>query len=60
MSHKGSDLDDVMLPYKNVRWFDVPVNDVVLVQVLQAFADLYEILPDHLLQNSAYECYINE
>lgn len=42
-------LDDVMIPNKYIGWLDVPVNDVVLVQMLQPLADLDYVLPDHLL-----------
>ena len=40
-----------MFTHKDVGRLDIPVNDVVLVQVLEPLADLDEVLPNHLLSD---------
>ena len=42
-------LDNVVFAHKDVCWLNVAMDDVILVEVLQTFADLNEVLPYHLL-----------
>ena len=42
-------LDNVVFAYKDVCRLDVAMDDVILVESLQTFADLNEVLPYHLL-----------
>ena len=45
-------LDDVMFTHKDVGRFDVSVDYIVLMEMLQPFAHLDEVFPNHLLMDA--------
>lgn len=49
---KLSHLDNVMVPNKYVHWLNVTVNDLCIVERLQALTYLHEVLPDDFLRES--------
>ena len=49
LMHGLTHLHYIMLAHKDICRLNVPVNDIVLMQVLQALAHLNEVLPNHFL-----------
>ena len=42
-------LDNIMVPHKDIHGLDVAMDDLGIVQGLEAFTNLHEIFPDDLL-----------
>ena len=51
----GTYLDNIMVAHKDVHRLDVSVNDLGIVQGLQALTDLHEILPNDFLWESLFQ-----
>lgn len=48
-------LDNIMIPHKDIHGLDVAMNDLGIVQGLEALTNLHEIFPDDLLWKGLFQ-----